>query len=361
MEKQDFIAKIKQLSSSVENLTDKISNEEQTKNALIMPFFMTLGYNIFDPTEFIPEFTADVGIKKGERVDYAIQLNDSIAMLVEAKELGADLNNHSSQLHRYFNVTDARFSILTNGDEYRFFTDLDKPNIMDSNPFLTIEMSNIKDSQINELFKFVKENFDSDKISSTASDLKYVSQIATFFTQQINDTTDDFVRIVLNEIGYEGQKNARVLDEFRPMVGRGIQSLINERVNERLSHALDSTKSAEEPATIVLSVGEDENEVEGKAKNEIVTTSEELEVYTIAKAILRNTIPTDRVFYRDNKAYFNVLIDNNIRRWVLRAFFNSVHSWIILNDEKNTRIDFENPVDLLNYSDQIVKIAVQFA
>lgn len=358
MEKQDFVAKTKQLSATVENLSDKISNEEQTKNALIMPFFMNLGYNIFDPTEFIPEFTADVGIKKGERVDYAIQLNDSVAMLIEAKELGSDLNNHSSQLHRYFNVTDAKFSILTNGDEYRFFTDLDKPNIMDTNPFLTIHLSNIKDNQINELFKFVKENFDSDKISSTASDLKYVSQISTFFTQQISSPSDDFVRIVLNEIGYEGQKNSRVLDEFRPMVGRGIQALINERVNERLSHALDSTKTAEEPTSVVVSI--DGDQADKEAKNEIVTTSEELEVYTIAKAILRNTLKTDRVFYRDNKAYFNVLIDDNIRKWVLRAFFNTVHSWITLNDGNNTRIDFDNPVDLINYSDEIIAVANQY-
>ncbi len=279
-------------------------------------------------------------------------------MLVEAKELGSDLNNHSSQLHRYFNVTDAKFSILTNGDEYRFFTDLDKPNIMDSNPFLTIHVSNIKDNQINELFKFVKDNFDSDKISSTASDLKYVSQISIFFTQQIVNPSDDFVRIVLNEIGYEGQKNARVLDEFRPMVGRGIQALINERVNERLSHALDSTKTAEEPTSVVVNI--DDNNVDEAIKNEIVTTSEELEVYTIAKAVLRNTLKTSRVFYRDNKAYFNVLIDNNIRKWVLRAFFNSVHSWVILNDGNNTKIEFDNPVDLLNFSDKIIAVAQQY-
>lgn len=241
---------------------------------------------------------------------------------------------------------------------YRFFTDLDKPNIMDSNPFLTIHVSNIKDNQINELFKFVKDNFDSDKISSTASDLKYVSQISIFFTQQIVNPSDDFVRIVLNEIGYEGQKNARVLDEFRPMVGRGIQALINERVNERLSHALDSTKTAEEPTSVVVNI--DDNNVDEAIKNEIVTTSEELEVYTIAKAVLRNTLKTSRVFYRDNKAYFNVLIDNNIRKWVLRAFFNSVHSWVILNDGNNTKIEFDNPVDLLNFSDKIIAVAQQY-
>lgn len=358
MDKQDFATKIKQLSSNLNTLKDNITNEEQTKNALIMPFFMNLGYNVFDPIEFTPEFTADVGIKKGERVDYAITLNDQIAMLVEAKELKSDLNNHSSQLHRYFNVTDAKFAILTNGNEYRFFTDLEKPNIMDSNPFLTIHLSNIKDSQINELFKFVKDNFDSEKIASTASDLKYVGQIASFFTQQMANTSDDFVRIVLNEIGYEGQKNSRVIDEFRPMVSRGIQALINERVNDRLSHALDSTKTDDEPTSVVVNI--DGDEADKEAKNEIVTTPEELEVYTLSKAILRDTIDVDRIYYRDNTAYFNVLVDDNIRRWVLRAYFNSVRSWIVINDENNTKIEFDKPVDLFNYADNIIEVASQF-
>ncbi|HEY4399879.1 MAG TPA: type I restriction endonuclease [Lactobacillaceae bacterium] len=358
MDKQEFATKIKTLSTTLETLRDRINNEEQTKNSLIMPFFVALGYNVFDPMEFRTEFTADVGIKKGERVDYAIHLDEDIAMLIEAKELNADLNNHSSQLHRYFNVTEARFAILTNGAEYRFFTDLDKPNIMDANPFLTINLESVKDSQINELFKFVKENFDSEKIASTASDLKYVSQIAEFFTKTIADPSDEFVRLMLNAIGFEGQKNARIIEDFRPMVSRGVQTLINERVNDRLSSALNSTKSADEPEKTVISVSDEDTP--DATVSEIVTTSEELEVYTIVKAILKDTITPDRVFYRDNTAYFNVLVDDNIRRWVLRAYFNSVRSWVVINDGNNTKLEFSNPVDLLNYSAQIVEVANQF-
>ncbi len=36
---------------------------------MVMPFINALGYNVFDPLEVVPEYTADVGIKRGEKVD----------------------------------------------------------------------------------------------------------------------------------------------------------------------------------------------------------------------------------------------------------------------------------------------------
>jgi len=96
-----------------------------------------LGYDVFDPEVVVPEFTSDVGIKKGEKVDYAIKINSKIMMLIECKPSRTDLSKeHASQLYRYFSVTESRFGILTNGIEWRFFTDLDAPNKMDAKPFL---------------------------------------------------------------------------------------------------------------------------------------------------------------------------------------------------------------------------------
>ena len=55
------------LSERVQQLKDQITTEESTKMALIAPLFQTLGYDIFNPTEFCPEYTADVGIKKEKK------------------------------------------------------------------------------------------------------------------------------------------------------------------------------------------------------------------------------------------------------------------------------------------------------
>lgn len=122
----DLIDQLKELGMRIRKIKDTIQTEEATKNALIIPFIQILGYNVFDPMEVTPELIADVGMKKGEKVDYAILMNGKPTMLFEYKRSGGDLNiSHASQLFRYFHVTKARFGVLTNGISYQFFTDLE--------------------------------------------------------------------------------------------------------------------------------------------------------------------------------------------------------------------------------------------
>ena len=96
--------------------------EEATRTSFVLPFIQMLGYDIFDPTEVVPEFTADVGIKKREKVDFALIKDGEPIVLIEIKPTGTNLGEeHISQLLRYFGVTNARFSILTDGLTYLFF------------------------------------------------------------------------------------------------------------------------------------------------------------------------------------------------------------------------------------------------
>ena len=147
----DFEEKIKRFIERIEKLKNSINTEEATKTSLIMPFFQILGYDVFNPDEFTPEYVADVGIKKGEKVDYAIILNETVTILIEAKSINENLKKHDSQLFRYFGTTTAKFAILTNGCEYKFYTDLDELNKMDSTPFLNINLLELKDTDIIEL------------------------------------------------------------------------------------------------------------------------------------------------------------------------------------------------------------------
>lgn len=116
----DFADQLKVLAKRVASLKEQIQTEEAAKTSFIMPFFQLLGYDVFNPLEFVPEYTADVGIKKGEKVDYAILSDGLPIILIEAKWCGEDLGKHGGQLFRYFGTTKAKFGILTNGIEYRF-------------------------------------------------------------------------------------------------------------------------------------------------------------------------------------------------------------------------------------------------
>lgn len=238
----DFNEQLNNYSNRTQQLKSQLITEESTKTSLIMPFFQMLGYDIFNPLEFCPEYTADVGIKKGEKVDYAILKDGNPVILIECKSCNETLDKHSSQLFRYFGTTSAKFCILTNGIVFQFFTDLEEVNKMDLTPFLEINFENLKDYQINELKKFRKTDFDSDRITSTASNLKYTSLIKDFLQQQIDDPNDDFVKYVTGNV-YDGPKTQKILEQFSPLVKKSFASLINELVNKKISSALDKMKT----------------------------------------------------------------------------------------------------------------------
>ncbi|QTD40598.1 type I restriction endonuclease [Sporosarcina sp. Te-1] len=354
---EKFIEQLKSLAKRVEVLKDSIETEEATKTAIVMPFFQLLGYDIFNPLEFNPEFTADVGIKKGEKVDYAILHDGQPVILIECKSINQQLTRHDSQLFRYFGTTTAKFSILTNGIEYKFFTDLEEPNKMDSSPFFTFKINELRDVHISEIAKFRKESFDVDKITSNASELKYLNALKSYLGEQFENPSEDFVRFMVGEI-YEGVKTKAAIEKFTPIIKRGLKQIVNEQVNDKLNAALKSTNenkiSIEEAAA--AEVIEDDG---------IITTQEELECYAIVKVILKDSIEINRVFYRDNRSYFNILIDDNIRKWVIRVFFEKNKNFIILNDaatdKERTLIEFDQPIDLLISKDKIINTALQFS
>lgn len=334
---------LKSLGTRIETLAPNITNEEQTKNAFIMPFFQTLGYDVFNPLEFVPEFTADVGIKKGEKVDYAMVIDGAPQILIECKSINENLTNHDSQLFRYFGTTSSKFGLLTNGREYRFYTDLDEQNKMDSTPFLTIDLTNIKDNQFLELAKFHKENFDVDKITSSAAELKYLNNLKNFLSDNLNDPTEGFVAYLVSQI-YDGIKTKSTLEKFSPIIKKGFNQFITERVNEKLSAALNTSVETK-------TIDESEELSENTPYDGIITTPEELEAFTVFKVASKDFIDPSRLYYRDTKSYFGILIDDNNRKWVFRFYQKATKNLIEIRDAGTFEID--TTIDIALYQNEI--------
>ena len=223
----DFKDEIKQFGDRVEKLKAQISTEEATKNAFIMPFIKALGYDVFNPLEVVPEYVADIGIKKGEKVDYAILMNGQPSILVECKHWSENLDVHNSQLFRYFHTTKAKFGLLSNGVIYRFYTDLVEKNKMDENPFLEFNVTDIKDNQIEELKKFHKSYFDVDNIVNTASELKYMNELKTFINTEFQNPTEGFVKHFAKQ-AYPGVLTAKLMEQFTILTKKSIQQYIND-------------------------------------------------------------------------------------------------------------------------------------
>ena len=337
----DFIDRIRELATRIPKQLEHIQTEEATKNALIMPFISALGYNVFDPTEVTPELNADVGIKKGEKVDYAILREGKPIILFECKHHAADLSKvHASQLYRYFSVTEARFGVLTNGVVYWFYTDLDAANKMDAKPFFEFSMLDIRDQAVEELKKFSKSAFDLSNILTTASELKYSREIKRIFAEQLAEPSDDFVKFFVAPI-YNGKMTQKVREQFAAITRLALRQFISDQVNERLKTALavesaPSPPVAAEPTSATNGTAAALSEAERSA---VQTTEEESEAFYIVRAILREVVPVKRVVMRDVQTYCGILLDDNNRKPLCRLYFNSaVKSIGFFDGDKEARI-----------------------
>lgn len=347
----EFTEAIKQLSERILMLKDTISTEESTKMSLIVPMFQILGYDVFNPFEFCPEYISDVGIKKGEKVDYAILENGQPTILIECKSCSETLDKHSSQLFRYFGTSPAKFGILTNGIVYRFYTDLEEANKMDLVPFLELNMLNLKESSINELKKFCKENFDRDKIFSTAEELKYSSLIKGVLTSEFESPSEDFVRFVLTTV-YDGQKNQRIIEKFTPVVKRAFSSFVNEIVNNKISSAL--SKDTEEPETQEIP--------EPNSISKVITTEEEIETFYIIRGLLAEVVDINDIVHRDTESYFGILYKDNNRKPICRINLDTKNKQILIPDEnkKFERFYIDSLNDIYKYKKQLIEVVKRY-
>lgn len=287
--------------------------EEAAKTSLVMPFMQALGYDVFNPSEVVPEYTADVGTKKGEKVDYAICNGGKVNVLIECKPSSSELNlNHAGQLFRYFSVTDARLAILTNGVAYQFYSDIEAPNKMDSKPFFSFSMDAIKPTDIKTLDNFVKSTFDIDKIVKEAGNLKIQSLLRKELEKEFLDPSDEFVKIMAKRI-YTGNVTTTIKDSTAKLLASTINTLIRDMVTDRLSSALNAST----PAT------PDELPQSELNSEEIITTAEELSGFHIVQAIASKFVHPKRIVMRDAQSYCAILLDDNNRKSIARMHFNS--------------------------------------
>lgn len=345
----EFSERLNALASKVAKQREVIQTEEATKNAFVMPFISTiLGYDVFNPLEVVPEFTADVGIKRGEKIDYAIMRDGEVQMLIECKSSTDSLRvEHASQLFRYFAVTNARIAVLTNGEVYNFYTDLDAPNRMDDRPFLVLDLTDIDETLLPELKKLTRDDFDLESVVSAAEELKYVGALKRAIAAEFREPQEDFVRMFASRV-YDGRFTQDVKTQFSTLVAKAVKQFLNEQVNDRLKTALGASSvssgdmHAEAAQEAIASQAAAEENIQRNP--DVETTEEELEGYQIVKAIACSEVKPNRVFHRDGKVYFAVLLDDNNRKPVARLHFNAKSKkYIGLFDE--AKMETKHPLD----------------
>lgn len=344
----DIEVKLADLTKTIRDHREVLLTEEAAKNALVMPFIQALGYNVFNPAEVIPEFTADVGTKKGEKVDYAVCTEGQVSFLIECKPANSNLTiNNASQLFRYFTVTDARIAILTNGVIFKFFSDLDTPNKMDDKPFYILDLENVKSADHKTLTNFTKAKFDIDRVVAEAGNLKLQTLVAKALDEEFENPSEEFVRIIAGKV-HNGRITTAVRDTFASLITVSISAIIREKVNERLTSALRASNPTD-------AIESDANA--GLPADSVETTDVEIEGFNIIRAICARLVDPSRITIRDAKSYCAVLLDDNNRKSIARMHFNSstARHFGTFAGKLETRHSVDAPVDIYKFEKVILE------
>ena len=322
-----------------------------------MPFINTLGYNVFNPMEVVPQFTCDLGTKKGEKVDYAIMRDGKPIILFECKSATANLDEvHASQLFRYFAVTEARFGVLTNGVVYRFHSDLDEPNKMDIKPFLELNMLELDEALVEELDRFTKASFDLDTTLEAAGELKYTREIKCILSSQLREPSDDFVRFFASQI-YSGRMTQSVRVRFAELTKQALNQFVTDRVYDRLKSAMSTERTGADDVVKTPETGASDEAEDLEGTNGVDTTVEELHGYYIVKTILHDVVDVKRIEMRDFKGFCGVLLDHSLLKPICRLRFNSLKNkrlGLINNESRQEeRVPIDDLDDIYKYADRL--------
>lgn len=324
---EDFKRRIATHIEHVKKVGGHCSTEETTKQALILPLLDILGFSPYDPTKVKAEYSADFpGVKATERVDYALFSAGLPVLFIEAKAHAQELTNHCPQLSRYYNATpEVAVAAITNGREWRFFTDLVNRNIMDRDPFLVVDFESGATDMAEHLERFHHDRLEPDALRALAEENIYLTSCREAITSALRDCDLDFVRYIAARGGIQRTFTGKFLESIQPIVKQAIAQAISSMVAVSLSRA---DQAPEAPPVEV--VPDDDAPTIDPDNEKIVTTAEERRLHEICADIL----PDENLSMRDTETYFSVILDGKSNRWLFRFW----------GDKRHPSIQFIEPI-----------------
>ncbi|MGV7960915.1 type I restriction endonuclease [Photorhabdus tasmaniensis] len=364
---ENFKSKLRSHVEHVKKVGEHCTTEETTKQALILPFLDIIGFNPYDPQKVKAEYGADFpGAKANERVDYALFCQGVPVMFIEAKSYREKIENHCPQLARYFNSTpEVTISAITNGVEWRFFTDLKQKNVMDTTPFLRIRMDEISDADANQLFRFRHDKFKPEALRTLAEESVYLSAFTKTISSSLRDVDTEFVRYVASRSNVERQLNQRFIELITPLVKQAVEKSVSAMVVSGLSNKhipLDDTTVSGELEKDANPVDEITDIVDPNNPN-IVTTKNELALFDKVISILGED---QELQSKDTESYFSILYRGKTNRWILRYYDKKNRSCIqlpieltdvLLNEVSRAGLECDGSRIFFDHPENILRIA----
>jgi len=326
----DFKDRLAHHAEHIKNVSSHCNTEETTKQALILPLFDTLGFSSCDPTKVKAEYGANLpGIKANERVDYALFVSGNPVMFIEAKSCTEKLTDHTGQLARYFNSTPGvSVAAITNGREWRFYSDQKHTNIMDTAPFLVVDFESLADSDADKLSRFRYDKFNPDGLRSFAEEQTLLDNFTATIESCLRDPDVDFIRFVATRSDAVGRLTPKQIEAYAPIVKQALVEAISKVVVGGLTAPVPAPVS--EPAAVPRCDCPDGNVIDpGNPK--IVTTEAERRVLALVQAILDGKAEESEIVGKDTESYYSVCYQGKNNRWLLRYHGDKSTPYISFN------------------------------
>lgn len=329
---QEFREKLKRHAEHVKANGIHCATEETTKQALVLPLLDILGFSPFDPQKVKGEYCADLpGIKVGEKVDYALFSNGQPVMFIEAKGYSQKLTNHTGQVARYFNATTGiKMSAITNGKEWRFFTDLTDTNVMDSIPFLTVDFEALGDNDAEQLANFRYDYFQTDKLKTFAEQRVYLDMFTGIIGTCLREVDSDFVKFIAARANLPRQLTTKYLESMAPVIKQAVAEALGSMVVSGLSAPVP----VPQPVEVVAVPDVSADSWIDPDNPKIITTPAERKILSITNMILDGQVPDCELIGKDTESYYTVLFQGKTNRWLLRYW----------GDRNKPQIAFQLPI-----------------
>ena len=196
------------------------TDEAKTKAYAIVPAFRDWGWDEADPQQVVHEVPFRLpGDPSPTWCDYAFMVDGQQAVLIEAKAHGKDLDREYSQLYGYFGQSRSVLAILTDGQTWRFYSDLDVPNQMDHEPFRVIDMCNLREGDEEFLRAFRREGFEATAIRARAEGARESERLRErlrgWLDEALANPSDALVSLAMTETGYAGPRTRAERESWR--------------------------------------------------------------------------------------------------------------------------------------------------
>jgi hypothetical protein len=329
---QDFRDRLTRHAEHIKAVSTHCTTEETTKQALILPLLDALGFSPYDPTKVQAEYGANLpGIKANERVDYALFVDGHPVMFIEAKSCTEKLTNHTGQLARYFASTPGvSVAAITNGREWRFFSDQQHSNIMDTTPFLVVNFETLCDSDAEKLARFRFDKFNPAGLRTFAEEQTLLDTFTRAIEACLRDPDAEFVKFVAGRSDAAGRLTQKQVEAYTPIVKQALVDAISRVVVGGLS-APAPAPAIPQPPTTTTEPNHIENDLIDPDNFKIVTTAVERRVLAYVQAILEGKVDASDLSGRDTESYFAVCYQGKSNRWLLRYWGDKAAPHIMFN------------------------------